>query len=99
MERNPLKWMSYELVPLIRKARAAVADYVGADLNNVVLVESATVATNAVLRSLVFEKGDKIMLLDIEYGMVQRTVEYLHDRYGVEIVTAKIPFPTNEEKV
>lgn len=48
--------------PMLRKARADIANYIEAEAGEVVLVENASTGINAVLRSLKFEAGDKILV-------------------------------------
>lgn len=49
-----------------------LATLVKADLHDLVLVENASAGINAVLRGRQWAKGDKLLYLDVAYGMVRR---------------------------
>ncbi|HWB59157.1 MAG TPA: aminotransferase class V-fold PLP-dependent enzyme, partial [Chthoniobacteraceae bacterium] len=53
LERQPLHFLTRELEPLLDAARAALAEFVGAEPDDLVFVGNATSGINTVLRSLV----------------------------------------------
>ncbi len=93
MEKQPLQFLGRDLEGLLDEARGCLADFVGVDRDDLVFVPNATVAVNSVLRSLVFETGDEILLTDHIYNACGNAVNYLVDRYGVKVVRVKVPFP------
>lgn len=68
LESNPDRWLRLKYHAEYYKTRDLIARYVGADPEDVVLIENASSGVNAVLRSQKFEKGDKILYLSFEYG-------------------------------
>src|SRR5438132_11375244 len=58
MERNPVKFLSRDLERLLDAARAALAEFVRAEADDLVFVPNATSGVNTVLRSLRFQAGD-----------------------------------------
>lgn len=93
MERQPVRFMTREYGPALRAAADALGKQVGADGDNIVFTDNATAAISSVLRSIRWNAGDRILITDHCYGGVRNIVEYVRDRYGVEIAEAKVGLP------
>jgi isopenicillin-N epimerase len=93
MEREPVRFLVRELGPLLIQARAALAEFVGARLEDLVFVPNATSGVNTVLRSLSFEPGDELLVSDHEYNACRNALEFVAGRAGAKVVVAKTPFP------
>ncbi len=70
-----------------------VAEYVNADVANVVLLENASAAINAILRSILFKPGDIMIMFSTAYGPFKEFYKYLNAALGVQIVEVPIVFP------
>ncbi|CAM9330703.1 unnamed protein product [Phaeothamnion confervicola] len=92
-EARPDVWMRTDYYKYIDEARRLIAEHANADVADVVLVENASAAVNAVLRSLPWAAGDGILLLSTAYKMVRNVAQFLVDAHGVRIVEAKVPLP------
>jgi isopenicillin-N epimerase len=93
LEREPITFFVRDLEALLDESRAALAGFVGAEVNDLVLVPNATTGVNAVLRSLEFEPGDELLVTDHEYNACRNALNYVAERTGACVVVAKIPFP------
>lgn len=104
IERQPSRFLLRELTaisvgppgtepPRIRRAAAAVASVVGAQPDDLVFVDNATTAANAVLRSLPLKPGDEIVVTDLGYGGVTRAAMFAARERGAEVRTAVMPYP------
>ena len=93
MERQPVRFMVDELPAHLRAAASGLAEYLGADGDDLVFVDNATTAVNAVLRSLTFEPGDEIVTTTHAYNAVKNAIEYVCGRTGAVFREAEIPFP------
>ncbi|MBA2299843.1 MAG: aminotransferase class V-fold PLP-dependent enzyme [Chloroflexi bacterium] len=94
LEREPVSFLDRQLEGHLDHARLALGAYLGADPAGLVFVHNATTASNAVLRSLRFERGDELLTCDHEYNATLNTIRATADRDGARMVVAALPFPT-----
>lgn len=73
LELNPTEFLQRRFYDLTADARAALADFVGARVEDLVFAPNATAAMNAVIRSLGIRPGDEVVTTRHEYGAVTRT--------------------------
>jgi len=74
---RPDPWFRTDYFPLLSDARNRIAQYVGTSATNIVLLENASSAINAIFRSLVFSPGDKVIYFNTAYIMVKNVVQYM----------------------
>ncbi len=100
MQRNPDRYLQIIARSLVKETASAIARYLNApNEDDVVIVENASTAVNAVIRSLSFKKEETILFLNFEYGMTKNTIYYAREKYGVNLVEVAIPFPLEDESV
>jgi isopenicillin-N epimerase len=95
LERQPLQFLVRELEPLLDAARAALAQFVGASVDDLVFVPNATHGVNSVLCSLAFRPGDELLVTNHEYNACRNALDFVAERTGARVVVADIPFPLN----
>jgi len=93
MERQPVRFMTTEMEQGLRASADTLARFLGTSGEQIALVDNATAAVNAVLRSIRWRAGDRILITDHTYGGVRKAVQYICDRYDVELIEARVPFP------
>ncbi len=93
LERQPVRFMSNELPDALRATRERLAAFLATSAERLALVENATDAVNAVLRSFPWRSGDEIVLADHAYLAVRHTVCFLAQRHSLVVKLAQIPFP------
>jgi isopenicillin-N epimerase len=93
LERQPVGFLVDELEALWDNARLALAQFVGADVRDLVFVPNATAGVNTVLRSLRFKRGDELLVTDHEYNACRCALDFVAAGAGARVVVAKIPFP------
>ena len=93
MEKEPVRFMSDELPEALRAASARLAAFVGASPSRLAFVENATAGVNAVLRSMTWCAGDKIVLANHAYPAVKNAARFLAAQHGLHVVEALVPWP------
>lgn len=100
LERQPVEFLGRRYHDLLDIARQELATYVGADRDDLVFTENATMGVNIVLKSLDLKPGDEIVTCDHEYGACDLAWQYLHEHNGVTINRVHIPLPiTSREDI
>ncbi|CAB9498484.1 Cysteine desulfurase [Seminavis robusta] len=100
-EQQPDIWMRHQYRILLNETRQKVADNVGLvddDRDGLVIVESASTAVNAILRSYSWQPGDVILYFSVAFGMVKNTALWLQQERGIQIVEAPVVFPISEDQ-
>jgi isopenicillin-N epimerase len=93
LERQPIQFFVRDLEPLVDDARGALAEFLGADPDNLVFVPNATAGVNTVLRSLEFKPGDEVIVTDHEYNACRNALDVIAARFGIALAVVEIPFP------
>jgi len=88
-----MQFVVRELEHELDAARETLAQFVGAERDNLVFVNNATSGVNTVLRSLSFQPGDELLVTDHEYNASRNALDFAAGRSGARVVVAKIPFP------
>lgn len=93
IESQPSRFMTVELTPLLRQTAERLGHYLGARGDDIVFLDNATTAINAVLRSLVLFPGDDILTTSQAYGAVMRTLEFVCDRADARLIPVHLDYP------
>jgi isopenicillin-N epimerase len=97
VEHQPVTFLVRELRPALRAAADALGAFLGASGDDIVFVDNATVAINAVLRSLLLQPGDEVLHTSHGYGAVNKAVRFACARAGATAVETRVPFPLAHE--
>jgi isopenicillin-N epimerase len=93
MEAEPVRFLARELDGHLTASRAALAEFVGADPDDLAFVTNATGAVNAVVRSLSFDPGEELLTTDHEYNAIINVLRHVAERDGARVVVVRLPFP------
>lgn len=74
-------------------ARATLAKFIGAEIDDLVFVPNATTGVNSVLRSLPFKPGDELLTTNQEYNACRNAINFAAEQSGARVVVAEVPFP------
>jgi isopenicillin-N epimerase len=86
VERQPVDLLARRLDGELAQVRSALADYLEAAADDLVLVPNATTGVNVVLRSLPLVPGDEILTTEHEYGGVDLLLDFVAEQTGARIV-------------
>jgi len=89
-ESNPHDFFLRKLYDQIDAARSIAAEFVGADLHSFSFIRNTSLAINAALRSIDFERGDELLLSEHVYQAVYQAALDLERRHGVRMVEIPI---------
>ncbi len=93
MEAEPVRFMSDELPGALFAARGRLAAFLGATPQRLAFVDNATAGANAVLRSLPWQAGDRIVIANHGYAALKHTAHYLAGRHNLTVAEADVPWP------
>jgi isopenicillin-N epimerase len=98
MERQPVRFMTSELPGLLRAAAGELAGFLGVRGEDLAFVENATAGVNAVLRSIAFRSGERIVLSRYAYPAVRNAVLQRCRETGAVPAEAAVPFPIEDAR-
>ncbi len=101
IENQPMDFFVSIFPEALLDARQRLADFLGAQAEDLVFVENATQAMNVVANSFPLASQDQVLLTNHEYGAVQRIWQLTCERVGAEVATVDLPdcFETTQEVV
>lgn len=95
LEAEPVDFLSTRrtLPTRLATARGRLAEFVGADRDEIVFVPNTTTGLNIVAHTLDLHPGDEILTTDHEYGAMDRMWRFICGKTGATIVRRNLPFP------
>lgn len=93
LEAEPSRFMEREFRPGLRVAAERLSAHLGVPGGSIAMVENATQAVNAILRSMALKQDDEILITDQTYNAVKNTVRWVASRSGAKVVEVALPFP------
>jgi len=99
MAVNPMRWFLRELPELVIAARAEVAAFLGADVEDFAFVSNVSAGVSAITQSLQLRPGDEVLSSDHAYGAVSYALDRLCARTGARRVVASIAYESSDDEV
>ncbi|KAK6455800.1 cysteine desulfurase selenocysteine lyase [Scheffersomyces xylosifermentans] len=97
--KNSDHYIKVEQPQVYKEALKELAQFFHCDYRNLAIVDNATSGVNTVLRSLPFEKGDKIVIPTTVYGACGNTVKFLENRYGIQPILIQLDYPLEDSEI
>lgn len=86
-------WFGYEENTRIRELRDAMSAFLGVSRDELAILRNATEANNAVCNGLDMKPGEEAILTDQEHPGCYGCWQQKEARFGIKIVTVKLPVP------
>lgn len=96
MEARPDVFIRGEMYDLIQRSRESLSRLVGANVENLVLVENASAGVHAVVRSLRLQPGDIVVYMRHAYPMVGNLFAHMETTDRIRRVEVSVPFPLDD---
>jgi isopenicillin-N epimerase len=93
IERDPIEMMGRRIFELLEPSRWAAGELINCHPDSVGFSLNATSAINAVVRSLSFKPGDRIVAPNHVYNGVRQTLRWVAARDGAEYVEIPVELP------
>ena len=98
IETHTDRWFRSTLRPLYEESRIKVAEYVGANPDNLVFVTNATMGVNTIVKELDLRPEDMILCTSHTYNACTNAVDSAVRRAGADIVIVDITVPIRSEE-
>lgn len=95
MEAEPVQFLWRHYDEHLDVARKALARFLGARPRDLVFVNNATTAINAVARSYPLRPGDEVLTTSHDYNACRNVLREVVRRAGASLVVARMPFPVS----
>ncbi|KAI6042507.1 pyridoxal phosphate-dependent transferase [Pisolithus marmoratus] len=100
IEANPDKFIKYEALHLVNHARERIAQLIGADVDECVIVNNTSHGLVTVLRNFSFREGDVLIGANTTYGSVSKELKYFGDiPPHPTVLSYNVHFPTTQETI
>lgn len=98
LEQEPVQFITVKGLEYLKQSRAALANYIGCDADDVVYVTNPSYAVNTIAKSFDLKKDDEILTTDLEYGACDKTWSYYCNKVGAKIIRVPTAFPLTTKK-
>ena len=98
LERQPVLFLARRIDGLLAEARAALAQYVHCDPDDLVFVPNATAGVNVAAWPSGLQPGDEVLTTDLEYGALDLTWEHVCGDFGARYLRTPIRLPIADEE-
>ncbi len=93
LENDPWRFQVIDLPKFQYQSRKAVAEFIHADVEDIVFVPNVTHGVSTVLRSLNFKPGDELLTTNMDYFACRNAIQITAQRSGARLVVVPLPFP------
>ena len=90
IESDPVRFFERDYTPLIGSSINKLAEFMNADPRGMTFVKNTTEGVNTVLRSLVLQPGDEILVTNHSYQACWNAVDFVTERAGAKTVVVEI---------
>jgi len=98
IESDPVRFFERDYIPMMKSSIIKLAEFMNADPEGMTFVKNTTEGVNTVLRSLVLNPGDEIIVTNHSYQACWNAVDFVTERAGAKTVVVDIPFRIKDEE-
>lgn len=96
LENDPWRFQMIDLPKLQFESRKALAEFIHADVEDIVFVPNVTHGVSTILRSLNFRPGDELLTTNMDYFACRNALQQTAHRTGARLVVVDLPFPLRD---
>ncbi|KAH6868563.1 pyridoxal phosphate-dependent transferase [Alternaria rosae] len=96
-EGRPDPFIRYKYPVVLDEARKAMAKLLNTPSSTLVFVPNASTGVNTVLRNIVFEPGEHILIFSTIYGACEKTVSYITETTPARSVKIAYTYPVEDD--
>ena len=98
LEKEPVAFFEDIAPDALAKVREELGIFLNCEAEDIALITNATSGANTILRSLVFNSEDEILVPDHAYQACRNAIDFVAQRWGARVVTCQIPFPIDSNQ-
>ena len=98
LEFEPVRFLEYDIYPLLDKSRESLSDFIGCHMDDVVFTPNPSTGLNAVIKSLKLKENDEILTSNHEYGALDRTWHFVCKKTKAKHINQKISLPLKSKE-
>ncbi len=98
LESDPVRFFEREAFDLMNEANDKLSDFLNADSDGMTFCQNATSGVNTVLRSLILNQGDEIIIPNHSYQACWNAIDFVASRWGAKVIVVDLPFRCESEE-
>ena len=98
-EERPDQFVNLTFPKLLDESRQASAKYLNLPVNEVVFVQSVSIAVNTILRNLIYEPGDVILYFSTAFVPCENTIRAVVEETPLEARKIDSTFPISHDEI
>lgn len=98
---RPDTFISFDTFPLLAKSRSLISPLLGVPPSEIVFVPNATTGVNTVLRNIMFEEGDVVVVFSTIYPACEKTLASIGEmiKGGLRVEKADLVYPIEDDEI
>ena len=98
LESDPVRFFEREAFENMNFASRKLSTFLNANPEGMTFCQNATSGVNTVLRSLVLNRGDEIIIPNHSYQACWNAIDFVASRWGAKVVVVDLPFRCDSEE-
>ena len=98
LESDPVRFFEREAFENMNIASRELSKFLNAEPDGMTFCQNATSGVNTVLRSLILNQGDEIIIPNHSYQACWNAIDFVASRWGAKVVVVDLPFRCDSEE-